>query len=91
MFCVCSPSPPEVHAGGAQPGEEPASAQAVRPVARRHRSDQLEVCGRPAEGMSHEGEKRHHRDRLLLSTVYQWSSSFGPPNKWQNTEILIIT
>lgn len=49
--------PIEVHAGGEDPGEEPSAAQTVGPLPRRHRSDQLEIRGGAAEGVSHEGEE----------------------------------
>lgn len=47
---------PEVHAGGTQPWKEPSTAQTFWSVSCCHRSDQLEVCGGAAQGVSHEGE-----------------------------------
>lgn len=46
---------PEVHPGGEEPGHHHQAAQTVQPVTFSHRSDQLEVCGRSAEGVQEQG------------------------------------
>lgn len=60
----------EVHAGGPKLGEEPATAQTVWPVACCHCSDQLEVCGGPAQGVPHEGETHKHSGASCLDLEF---------------------
>ena len=46
----------EVHPGSQEYGQYHPSAQTVQPLSISHCPDQLEVCRRPAEGMSKQGE-----------------------------------